>query len=149
PRAGPGRALPRAPPGPYRQPGGCAAGKRRWIYSNIYSASCPLVWTCVRTYWPGPTKPGRRGAVPGGRNLAYATPVRSRPRLRELSAEQFTAELDALTQIYALAMDAPAAELPGRMAIMERHAGYPAFRAVVAAIPAGPDAGPDPRPGPG
>ena len=87
--------------------------------------------------------------MPGGRNLAYATRVRSGPELRELSAEQFTAELDALTQIYALAMDAPAAELPGRMAIMERHAGYPAFRAVVAAIPAGPDAGPDPRPGPG
>ena len=52
--------------------------------------------------------------MPGGRNLAYATRVRSGPELRELSAEQFTAELDALTQIYALAMDAPAAELPGR-----------------------------------
>jgi GNAT superfamily N-acetyltransferase len=80
--------------------------------------------------------------VPGGRNLAYATRVRSGPELRELSAEQFTAELDALTRIYALAMNAPAAELPGRVAIMERHAAYPAFRAVVASLPTGPDPGP-------
>jgi GNAT superfamily N-acetyltransferase len=72
--------------------------------------------------------------------------VRSGPELRELNAEQFTAELDALTQIYALAMDAPAAELPGRMAIMERHAAYPDFRAVMATIPAEPDYGPDPGP---
>jgi len=56
----------------------------------------------------GSDKPGRRRPVPGGRNLAYATRVRSGPELRELSAEQFTAELDALTRIYALAMDAPA-----------------------------------------
>ena len=81
--------------------------------------------------------------MPGGRNLAYATRVRSGPELRELSAEQFTAELDALTRIYALAMNAPAADLPGRMAIMERHAAYPAFRAVVATLPAGPGPGPD------
>ena len=90
----------------------------------------------------GSDKPGRRRPVPGGRNLAYATRVRSGPELRELSAEQFTAELDALTRIYALAMDAPAAELPGRMAIMERHATYPAFRAVVASVHAAPNPGP-------
>jgi len=70
-----------------------------------------------------------------GGNLAYATRVRSGPELRELSAEQFTAELDALAEIYALAMAAPAAELPGRMSIMERHARHPAFRAVVAVQP--------------
>jgi ribosomal protein S18 acetylase RimI-like enzyme len=58
--------------------------------------------------------------------------VHSGPELRELSAEQFTAELDALAGIYALAMAAPAAELPGRIAIMERHARHPAFRAMVA-----------------
>jgi ribosomal protein S18 acetylase RimI-like enzyme len=73
--------------------------------------------------------------------LAYATRVRSGPELRELSAEQFIGELDALAQIYALAMDAPAAELPGRMAIMQRHATYPAFCAVVATLPREP-AGP-------
>jgi GNAT superfamily N-acetyltransferase len=79
----------------------------------------------------------KRARARAGRNLAYATRVRSGPELRELSAEQFTAELDALTGIYALAMDAPTVELPGRRSIMERHAGYPAFRAVVAvaAIP--------------
>ncbi len=76
-----------------------------------------------------------------GGNLAYATRVRSGLELRELSAEQFTAELDALTEIYALAMGAPAAELPGRMSILTRHARYPAFDAVVAVLPAGP-AGP-------
>jgi GNAT superfamily N-acetyltransferase len=63
--------------------------------------------------------------------------VRSGPELRELSAEQFTDELDALAEIYALAMAAPAAELPGRISIMERHAGHPAFRAVVAVQPGG------------
>ena len=83
-------------------------------------------------YRLGPTKRARAGA---GRNLAYATRVRSGPQLRELSAGQFTAELDALAGIYALAMAAPAAELPGRIAIMERHAGHPAFRAVVAVQP--------------
>ena len=61
--------------------------------------------------------------------------MRSGPELRELSAEQFTAELDALTGIYALAMAAPAGELPGRISIMERHARHPAFRAVVAVQP--------------
>jgi ribosomal protein S18 acetylase RimI-like enzyme len=61
--------------------------------------------------------------------------VRSGPELRELSAEQFAAELDALAEIYALAMAAPAVELPGRMSIMQRHAGHPAFRAVVAVQP--------------
>jgi GNAT superfamily N-acetyltransferase len=55
--------------------------------------------------------------------------------VRELSAAQFIAELDTLTWIYANAMAAPAGELPGRLAIMQRHAGYPGFRAVVA-IPA-------------
>ena len=63
--------------------------------------------------------------------------MRSGPELRELSAEQFTDELDALAEIYALAMAAPANELPGRMSIMERHAGHPAFRAVVAVQPGG------------
>jgi ribosomal protein S18 acetylase RimI-like enzyme len=88
----------------------------------------------------GSDKPGRCRA--GGTSHTL-TRVRSGPELRELSAEQFTAELDVLTRIYALAMNAPAAELPGRMAIMERHAAHPAFRAVVASIPTGPGPGPD------
>ncbi|HEY6274780.1 MAG TPA: GNAT family N-acetyltransferase [Streptosporangiaceae bacterium] len=52
--------------------------------------------------------------------------------VRELSAAQFIAELDTLTWIYAHAMAAPAAELHGRLAIMERHAGHPGFRSLVA-----------------
>jgi GNAT superfamily N-acetyltransferase len=67
-------------------------------------------------------------------NLAYATQVRSGPELRELNARQFVAGLGALTGIYALAMDAPASQLPGRRSTMERHAGYPAFRAVTAVL---------------
>jgi ribosomal protein S18 acetylase RimI-like enzyme len=60
--------------------------------------------------------------------------VRTGPLLGELTAERFTAELDALTGIYALAMHATQDELPGRLSIMERHAGYPGFRAVVAVL---------------
>jgi GNAT superfamily N-acetyltransferase len=58
--------------------------------------------------------------------------------VRELSASQFIAALDTLTWIYAHAMAAPVGELPGRLAIMQRHAGYPGFRAMVAgpAVPA-------------
>jgi ribosomal protein S18 acetylase RimI-like enzyme len=78
---------------------------------------------------------------PGPQNLAYATQVRSGPELRELNARQFVAGLDALTGIYALAMDAPDSQLPGRRSTMERHSGYPAFRALTAVLPAG-DAGP-------
>jgi ribosomal protein S18 acetylase RimI-like enzyme len=55
--------------------------------------------------------------------------------VRELSVAQFIAGLDTLTWIYAHAMAAPAAELPSRFAIMERHAGNPGFRCVVA-VPA-------------
>lgn len=64
--------------------------------------------------------------------------MRSGPELRELNAGQFLADLDELTGIYALAMDAPTGQLPGRRSIMERHATYPAFRAVTAGLP--PDA---------
>jgi ribosomal protein S18 acetylase RimI-like enzyme len=67
--------------------------------------------------------------------------------VRELSTAQFIAELDSLTWIYAHAMAAPAAELPGRLAIMERHAGYPGFRSVVAVPAPGSPAGAPPRPG--
>jgi GNAT superfamily N-acetyltransferase len=58
--------------------------------------------------------------------------------VRELSTAQFIAALDTLTWVYAHAMAAPAGEAPGRLAIMQRHAGYPGFRAVVA-IPAAPE----------
>jgi len=65
--------------------------------------------------------------VPG---FAYATPVRAELELRELDAREFLANLDACTSVYAAAMDPPEYQLPGRHAIMERHAGYSAFRAI-------------------
>ncbi len=52
--------------------------------------------------------------------------------LRELEPGQFTAELGTLTAIYAAAMNASAVHLPDRRALMERHAGYQSFRAIVA-----------------
>ena len=50
--------------------------------------------------------------------------------LRELDAGGFLANLDACTSVYAAAMNPPGYQLPGRYSIMERHAGYAAFRAV-------------------
>jgi ribosomal protein S18 acetylase RimI-like enzyme len=51
--------------------------------------------------------------------------------LRELDADEFLACLDACTSVYAAAMAPPDYQLPGRHSIMERHAGYAAFRAIV------------------
>jgi ribosomal protein S18 acetylase RimI-like enzyme len=56
--------------------------------------------------------------------------VRAGLELRELDAGEFLANLDACTSVYAAAMDPPEYQLPGRHAIMERHAGYSAFRAI-------------------
>ena len=56
--------------------------------------------------------------------------------LRELGAGEFLANLDACTRVYAAAMNPPEYQLPGRHSIMERHAGYAAFRAI-AVIQAG------------
>ena len=64
--------------------------------------------------------------------VAYATRVRAGLELRELGAGEFLANLDACTGVYAAAMDPPEYQLPGRHAIMERHAGYAAFRAIAA-----------------
>jgi ribosomal protein S18 acetylase RimI-like enzyme len=50
--------------------------------------------------------------------------------LRELGAQQFTAELEDCLEVYAAAMDAPRIQLPGRRSIMEQHTAYPSFRAI-------------------
>ncbi|MHB1430598.1 MAG: GNAT family N-acetyltransferase [Streptosporangiaceae bacterium] len=50
--------------------------------------------------------------------------------LTELSQREFLDELDILLAIYADAMQAQAALLPGRLDLMRRHSSYPAFRAV-------------------
>ena len=66
---------------------------------------------------------------PGGR-LAYATRVRSGPELQDFGKARFLAELDALIDVYAAAMRPPPQQMPGRRAIMERHASFPSFRCV-------------------
>ncbi|MBO0770309.1 MAG: GNAT family N-acetyltransferase [Actinobacteria bacterium] len=82
----------------------------------------------------------------------------SGPDLREIGIDQFTAQLDVFIDIYAAAMGAPPPHLPGRRSIMARHAGYPAFRAIIATAvavspagttraPAGTVAGPADTPG--
>jgi GNAT superfamily N-acetyltransferase len=52
---------------------------------------------------------------------------------RELDNAAFADQLDACLSVYAAAMNPPADQLPGRRAIMERHAAYPRFRCVAAA----------------
>ncbi len=63
--------------------------------------------------------------------------MRAGLELRELDAGEFLANLDACTGVYAAAMDPPEYQLPGRHSIMERHAGYAAFRAILAIRPSG------------
>ena len=57
----------------------------------------------------------------------------------ELSRPDFLAALDQFLAIYAAAMGAHASELPGRHAIMERHAGNPGFRALAVSSPGEPN----------
>jgi GNAT superfamily N-acetyltransferase len=61
--------------------------------------------------------------------------VRAAPALADFTREQFLASLDVLTGLYAAAMGPPPQQLPGRRVIMERHARYTGFRAVVATAP--------------
>jgi ribosomal protein S18 acetylase RimI-like enzyme len=60
--------------------------------------------------------------------------------LRELSRTEFLADLDGLLAVYAAAMYPDPAHLPGRLSIMERHAGHPGFRALVVTVPPSPQA---------
>jgi len=55
--------------------------------------------------------------------------------LRELRSAEFVGELDRLLAIYASAMDADPALLPGRRELMRRHVSYPAFQALHATSP--------------
>ena len=71
------------------------------------------------------------------------------PILADFDGNQFLANLEACAGVYAAAMNPPDEQLPGRYTIMERHAGYAAFRAVAAIVRpadgAPPDGGPDGR----
>ena len=55
---------------------------------------------------------------------------------RELGTAGFVAEIDSLCGVYATAMRADPAQLPGRRAIMERHAQQAGFRAIAVTAPA-------------
>ncbi len=62
--------------------------------------------------------------------------------LTELGPREFLGQLDVMLDIYANAMDADLAALPGRRELMRRHAAYPSFRALHARTePAGPVVG--------
>ena len=61
--------------------------------------------------------------------------MRAGPELLEFGKARFLAELGVLTNVYAAAMRPPQQQLPGRRAIMERHAGFPSFRCVVMTLP--------------
>ena len=61
--------------------------------------------------------------------------------LRELSRPDFLASLETLLAVYTAAMQPDRTQLGGRLSIMERHAGYPGFRAIVAVPPEAPAAG--------
>ena len=81
----------------------------------------------------------RCGAAPAP--VEYATRVQPGLTLAEFNGNQFLANLRACAAVYASAMNPPAEQLPGRHTIMERHAGYAAFRAVAAVAPS-PDGSP-------
>ncbi|MFF5257446.1 GNAT family N-acetyltransferase [Actinomadura viridis] len=53
-------------------------------------------------------------------------------KLREIDHRAFLRRLGPILAVYSAAMSPPAEQLPGRHTIMERHASYPRFRAVVA-----------------
>ncbi|GAB3491355.1 GNAT family N-acetyltransferase [Nocardiopsis coralliicola] len=61
--------------------------------------------------------------------------------LRELAPPVFVAALPALLEVYTAAMAPDPAQLPGRRSVMEQHAAFPRFRALVAAAPDGAAAG--------
>jgi ribosomal protein S18 acetylase RimI-like enzyme len=69
-----------------------------------------------------------------GHGLAYATRVRSGTELQEFGKARFLAELGALIDLYAAAMRPPPHQMPGRRAIMERHAQFPSFRCVAVTL---------------
>jgi ribosomal protein S18 acetylase RimI-like enzyme len=66
--------------------------------------------------------------------------------LAELDGNQFLANLAACAGVYAAAMNPPEDQLPGRHTIMERHAGYAAFRAIAAIVRPGDGAPADGEP---
>lgn len=75
--------------------------------------------------------PGRHPAA-GSTTLAR---VPGTALIRELSRTEFLTDLDALLAVYAAAMRADPAHLPGRLSIMRRHCGHPDFQAIAVTVP--------------
>jgi ribosomal protein S18 acetylase RimI-like enzyme len=63
---------------------------------------------------------------------AFRARRESAPQIRQIDRRGFVRRLNALLATYEAAMLPPVGQLPGRQMIMERHAGYPEFRAFVA-----------------
>ena len=85
---------------------------------------------------PGTTarsSPVRR--TPGRLRSRTLARVRAGPELLDFGKARFLAELGVLTNVYAAAMRPPQQQLPGRRAIMERHADFPSFRCVAMTLP--------------
>jgi GNAT superfamily N-acetyltransferase len=72
-------------------------------------------------------RPPGSASCPGSRTLGGMAITAA---LYDLGPGEFLGEIDVLLAIYADAMDADAALLPGRRELMRRHAGYPHFKAL-------------------
>ncbi len=68
----------------------------------------------------------------GPSGCGYACRVPTAVSVAELGRPAFLANIEAQLDIYAAAMGANPDEVPGRRAIMERHAGHPGLRSLVA-----------------
>lgn len=93
----------------------------------------------------GPAAAASLAGQPAGQYLGSRTlgGMATAAALCELGPREFLGEIDALLAIYADAMGADAALLPGRRELMRRHAGYPDFKALQARAPRDwPDQGP-------
>src|SRR5215470_20274916 len=74
-------------------------------------------------------RPGEQPAGQGSRSRTLGG-MATTAALCDLGPGEFLGEIDVLLAIYADAMDADAALLPGRRDLMLRHAGYPDFKAL-------------------
>jgi ribosomal protein S18 acetylase RimI-like enzyme len=75
----------------------------------------------------------QQGRPPGGAGRPWSRTLGGMAitaALCDLGPGEFLGEIDVLLAIYADAMDADAALLPGRRELMRRHAGYPDFKAL-------------------
>jgi ribosomal protein S18 acetylase RimI-like enzyme len=83
---------------------------------------------------PADCRRGARRPGAGWPEPDYASRVQTAVTIAELDRPGFVASLDDQVAIYAAAMNASTDDLPGRRAIMERHAGNPGLRSLAAAL---------------